>query len=480
MTASIRIMVYHRIMSNFEGKRIRDPVHGLILFEPNNERDELAWKLLNTSEMQRLRRIRQLGVSEFVYPGATHSRFSHSIGVYHTAKILMSIIKREMKKDGREFDEKKADDAVLAALLHDIGHGPFSHAFEAVQKARVEASEATQEARGKRKRNRHEDWTADIIRNPKGEIIEILGEERANEIASRFISEDPSDIYHAVFSSSFDADRLDYIRRDRMMTGTHAGHIDFEWLMDNIRVAKVSLDPDDEESEKVDTFCFAPKAIPAAEQFLLARYTLHEQVYFHKTTRAMEAVIKQLFTHLGKLLLEGKLGETGLPKQHPLVLFFQEGGDSISHYLALDDMVVWASLDMMIEATDSKLKELALRLKQRRPFKPLCLLSEVGSDQGRQNAGIRRIEREYKDKIEKGYVIKDDVRLQIYSTIGGDEEKAFKRLHVIDGSRAKEISDEQISRMIWSMAGKPKRLVRFYFAKGEDRDRAREIAKGGR
>jgi len=114
-------------------------------------------------------------------------------------------------------------------------------------------------------------------------------------VAAFFDSEDPTDVYHAIMSSSFDADRLDYLRRDKLMTGTGAGGIDFDWLMEHVRVDKVSIDAGDkvdESTNQVATFCLDLKAKPAAEQFLLARYTLHEQVYFHKTTRCVEAMIK--------------------------------------------------------------------------------------------------------------------------------------------------------------------------------------------
>src|SRR5690606_22212460 len=106
-----------------------------------------------------------------------------------------------------------------------------------------------------------------------------------DKVAELLEADDPVDIYHAVVSSSFDADRLDYLRRDKLMTGTGAGAIDFDWLMDNVRVAEIEIGAPDEEEEsvrKVATFCLAAKALPAAEQFLLARYTLHQQVYFHK------------------------------------------------------------------------------------------------------------------------------------------------------------------------------------------------------
>jgi HD superfamily phosphohydrolase len=113
-------------------QRIRDPVHGLIVFDDDGLVDEQVWALLNTPDVQRLRRIKQLGVSEFVFPSASHARFSHSVGVFHNARRLVSIIKREigLKRVDGDFNRDRAKTALFAALLHDIGHGPFSHAFE--------------------------------------------------------------------------------------------------------------------------------------------------------------------------------------------------------------------------------------------------------------------------------------------------------------------------------------------------------------
>jgi len=148
-------------MSDSNGKRIRDPVHGLIVFAETKSVDILAWKLIDTPEFQRLRRIRQLGVLEFTFPGAVHTRFAHSIGIFHNARTLVGIIEREMKRQDQNFDEERAPVALIAALLHDLGHGPFSHAFESVQ-----------EARGVKKR--HEQWTAEIIRREKGAVRPLL------------------------------------------------------------------------------------------------------------------------------------------------------------------------------------------------------------------------------------------------------------------------------------------------------------------
>jgi uncharacterized protein len=146
-------------------QRIRDPIHGLIVFNDDGLVDEGVWELLNVAEIQRLRRIKQLGVSEFVFPSASHTRFSHSIGVFHNARRLVGIIEREieLKRVEGEFNEERAKVALFAALLHDIGHGPFSHAFEEARKAL--ATERLAEATQKTKIRNHEAFTADMIRD---------------------------------------------------------------------------------------------------------------------------------------------------------------------------------------------------------------------------------------------------------------------------------------------------------------------------
>ena len=449
------------MITAFESKRIRDPVHGLIVFAENNERDALAWRLLATREMQRLRRIRQLGVSEFTFPGATHTRLAHSIGVFHCARQLVEIIRRELKRDGHRapFDQARADIAVLAALVHDIGHGPFSHTFEGVQRTR-----------GVKKR--HEQWTAGLIRNPDGEILPVLGAEKADAIASLLEAEDPEDIYHAVVSSSFDADRLDYLRRDRMMTGTGAGAIDFDWLIDNLRVAEIFLADAD---NKVPTFCFETKAIPAAEQFLLARYTLHEQVYFHKTTRCIEKMTGKLLERISELAGNKNTApkNTGLPKGHPLLCFFAKGGETVENYLALDDTVIFGALELMINASDNLIAALARRLRDRKPYKTYDL-SKLGSDSGTQAVKIRRIEREFSDQLDNGEIFKDEITLKIYSEVGGDEERMHKRLHVYDGGRVEEISGHKISPLVNALINK-KYFRRFYFENEADRKNAQQL-----
>lgn len=452
-------------------KRLRDPVHGLIVFDDRDPLrvDLLAWALIDTPEFQRLRRIRQLGVSEFTFPGAVHTRFAHSVGVFHTARTLVEVIKREMSRNQQDFDVSKAKVALVAALLHDIGHGPFSHTFEEVQKSR-----------GVNKR--HEQWTADIIRNATGKISPILENYEVGfteKVAQLLEKEDPEDIYHAVVSSSFDADRLDYLRRDRMMTGIGAGAIDFDWLIENVRVADIELDaPDDSEGDelRVPTFCLDKKALPAAEQFLLARYTLHQQVYFHKATRCVEHMIAKLLravaNHAGKRTDQAS---TGLPKDHPLLRFFAKQGETVEDYLALDDALIAGSLEALSRANDPVISDTAARLRNRQLYKTLDL-TEFGEDQGAQRLALRRINRDFGGKIKSEDVLVDDkASIGIYAEIGGDDERMHKKLHILDAGQPKEISD--LSPLINVLRAK-KQFTRIYFQDAADRDAARRRREG--
>jgi len=447
-------------------QRLRDPVHGLIVFEVERQSlDRLAWQLIDTPEFQRLRRIRQLGVSEFVFPGATHSRFAHSIGVFHMARRLDRLLRRALKKD---HDPKRAAVAQIAALLHDLGHGPFSHTFESVQRLRGTSKH-------------HEKWSAEIIGDPTGTLRPLLEDYETgfcDEVAALLEAEDPTDIYHAVVSSSFDADRLDYLQRDRLMTGTGAGAIDIDWLLENLRVHEIDIDlPDpptenEEQQRRVPTFVFDAKALPAAEQFLLARFTLHEQVYFHKTTRCIERMIAKLLLRVAELCQNKREApkKTGLDRDHPVMRFFQKGGETPENYLALDDLVVMGAIERMTMASDPKLKELATRLRERRLYKTLDLGAVFGRDMGRQRMAARRIDKLFEESMGDSVLKDDGAAVGIYAEIGGDDEREHKKLHILDGDRPVEIS--QLSEIIRAL-GEKKRFTRYYFAEESDRDRAR-------
>jgi HD superfamily phosphohydrolase len=357
----------------------------------------------------------------------------------------------------------------LAALVHDLGHGPFSHAFETVQ-----------EARGSTKH--HEQWTAEIISNPAGAIRPILERYRpgiTGDIAELLTAEDPKDIYHAIVSSSFDADRLDYLRRDRLMTGTGAGAIDFDWLLDNLRVAEISRGGDDEDdTEAIKTFCLAEKALQASEAFLLARYHLFEQVYLHKTTRGFEAVIRSLLKRVAEFSSDGGHKQLNLDAADPLVRFFGAGDESVENYLELDDFIVWSSFAKIANCADATARDLAQRLRGRHPCKVLDINTAYPGDVGeepeqtemRRQREILRIEDQFRGQMDKS-VFKDSASISIYGEIGADQTKTHKMLSI----QLRDRSTREITKLSPTIRAlsKKRTIVRFYFLDGAERDRAR-------
>lgn len=338
----------------FVGQRIRDPLHNLIEFR-GNASENAMWAVLQTRPFQRLRRIKQLGFSELVYPGATHTRFAHCVGVFHTARQLMSIIEGHLG-DSR-FEPTRAQAALAVSLVHDVGHGPFSHAFEDVGR-RLSLKLAD-----------HETVSDLLIR--EGEVAEELrrlGSGFAADVADVVKSSGPQNIYSAVVSSQFDADRLDYMRRDRLMTGTHHGAIDFDWLVSNLEVAEVPYGVDELSLGKFETFVLGPKAVYATETYVLGLFQLYPTVYFHKATRGAEKLFTELLVRVIRMVRNGDLSKTGLPEKHPIVAFARDPND-VETVLALDDTVFWGALAMMAHSEDGVVVELAKRLRDRKLFK---------------------------------------------------------------------------------------------------------------
>lgn len=450
-------------------QRIRDPVHDLIVFDERSEVDSLAWRLLETTEFQRLRRIKQLGVSEFVFPGATHSRFSHSVGVFHIARELENLIRREftLGRVNGQVDETKIKKAVIAALVHDIGHGPFSHAFE-------EARKSIAKQRGETVIKKHEDWTAEIIENPDGNILPLLGERLAKEIADLLRADIPSDMYHSIVSSSFDADRLDYLQRDRFMTGAGSGAFDYRWLLDNVRVAEIDVSPptaDNADAIYQHSFCLGYKARDAAEDFLLARYRLYTNVYFHKTTRGFEQLLAAIFRKLGDAALSGAHDQVGLPVDNPIMTFFGPGGETVSNYLKLDDTVVWGAIEQLEHSPNEDMVLLASRLRSRDNAPCIDVQNWFVDDTEKQRRARHKIEEMCKDKFGSS-VFKDEAALTLYGEIGADDTKAHKRLMVqLSDGRTREITDLRDA----TIAGSEKKRFfhRYYFLREEECERCK-------
>jgi len=327
---------------------LRDPVHGLVTFEADEY--SIIPKLLDTREVQRLRRIRQLGLTSFAYPGADHTRFAHAVG---SAFVMTRFVRRlQGIHDALPFWQRltteRARDAVSAALLHDLGHGPFSHLFE----------EALPEA------PKHEEWTSRILLDPSTEVHRVLSESdpglptRVNELVH---GRHRLTYLARTVSGTFDVDRCDYLLRDAHATGVEYGTFDLEWLLQSLRFAEPGPD-----GEAPGLAIDGAKGLPAIESFILARLFMFQQVYFHKTSRASEWMLSKLLTRVCRLIADGTR-LAGVPRAIESIA--REGDAGLADYLELDDNALWTAIVTWQHSGDAVLRDFASRLVLRRLFK---------------------------------------------------------------------------------------------------------------
>jgi uncharacterized protein len=399
-------------------QRIRDPLHDLIEFD-GSDFESLMWEALNASEFQRLRRVKQLGFCELVYPGASHTRFAHSVGVFHTARQLSSVVKNQVDK----FDQDRAHVAMAAALLHDLGHGPFSHAFEDALKSL--------DKNKPKKHKRHELWTSEIVDGDTevGDVLRRGGKEFRAEVAKLLISEVPTDIYAAIVSSQFDADRLDYVRRDRMMTGAQHGGFDYPWLLANLEVDRIPFSIDDDHIGEAESLILGEKAFQAAESYVLGLFHMYFAVYFHKATRSAEKLLSAIIRRIGELCDSGEVDKSGLTDSHPIVKFIRSR--SLADYLALDDFVIWASLGLLAVGKDEVCSELSSRLLNRRLYKAIDIGNKFA---GREDARVR-FKGKLQEAISKGEfgpvdVFEDQPNRTPYKLRGYETPEAMSKIHI--------------------------------------------------
>jgi hypothetical protein len=271
-------------MTHYE-KFIRDPIYGFIGFT----KEEL--KLLDTPVVQRLRRIKQLGNTHLIYPGANHTRFEHSLGVMHVATRMAKKL---------DFKENEIVNIRFAALLHDIGHGPLSHNFElALSNNGKNAS--------------HEDATRIIIENDRI-VGKILGKRKKDVLA--LFDEHDDTVNSKIISGNIDADRLDYLRRDSYHIGVAYGQFDLERILHTIN-KKVEGDRSD--------LTVLEKGKEAVENFRIARYLMYTQVYFHHA----RLIADKMFERAVKVAIRD-----GIIDKSRLNI---SDDDFINYYLSLDD-----------------------------------------------------------------------------------------------------------------------------------------------
>lgn len=341
---------------------LRDPVHGLVSFE--KEEHQIVEALLGASEVQRLRHIRQLGLTSLAYPGADHTRFSHAVG---TAHVMSRFIERIQSIDSglpywQRLTSERAREALAAALLHDVGHGPFSHLFEAAVPDGP----------------RHEQWSSRIVRSPQTEVHQVLRSfdpalpERVDALIRGH--HELSYLARAV-SGTFDVDRCDYLLRDAHFTGVSYGSFDLDWLLRSFRLAQP------QEAGQAPVLAIdGTKGLPAIESFILARLFMFQQVYFHKASRASEMLMTRILGRVRVLITDGHHVD-GAP---PALIEMAEHGDAaLESYLQLDDAIMWTALRRFVASNDSILADLAQRLLSRRLLKSLELFGDDATKLGR-------------------------------------------------------------------------------------------------
>lgn len=329
-------MAYSHLKPLDHEKVFRDPVHNYI-----HVQHPTILKLIDTKEFQRLRRIKQLGTSSYTFHGAEHSRFSHSLGVYEIARRICDKFVRNYSIDKdpvNGWDDQERLVTLCAALLHDIGHGPFSHAFEGIF------------------HTDHEKMTQAIINSPETEVHQILKEvspDFPQQVASVIDKSYPNKQVVHLISSQIDADRMDYLQRDAYFTGVAYGEFDLARILRVIRPYKNKI-------------VFRYPGLHAVEDYVVSRYQMHMQIYFHHVSRGMEVTLERTLARAKKLYQRSELQ---LP--HGFLKPFFDEDFSLDDYLQLDDGVLTTHMIKWADHPDPILSDLAYRFLARRPLKSI-------------------------------------------------------------------------------------------------------------
>jgi HD superfamily phosphohydrolase len=377
----------------------RDPVHNIIRLRTDTDEGRLLVRLIDAPEFQRLRRIKQLGLALYTYQGAEHSRFTHSLGVLH----LMTRVLNRLGENYRIAAEDRAA-ACAAALLHDVGHGSFSHVMEKVLSFH------------------HEAWSVNILMSDEtevGRVLRIYSDELPQRVASIIEGTFQPAALAQLVSSQLDVDRMDYLLRDSLMTGAKYGIYDLEWIINALQI--------DEEHDRIYV---AARGLYAVEEYLQARYYMFRQVYFHRTLRSAEAVLRSILRRALKLLEEG--AEVWCAPGSAFEKVLRREPLALNEHLEIDDADVLFHIKQWQRSGDPILNDLSRRFTGRRLFKAIDL--DMPEAERASFLAAARDEVLRAGYAPDYYFIEDhagDVPYYNYYTAEGAEPKA--RIYVEDG-----------------------------------------------
>ena len=309
-----------------EKRVLRDAIHDYIHVD-----HLVIWHLINSQEMQRLRRVKQLGGTYQVFQSAEHSRFVHSLGVYQVVRRML-----ETECLDNELNDYDKLCVMCAGLLHDIGHGPFSHSFEGVFK------------------EDHENITVRMILEDSEvhNILITVHEDLPTDIAAIIQHTHKNQILIQMVSSQLDADRMDYLLRDSYMTGTTYGQFDMSRILRTMRICDGKI-------------VYKESGVQAIENYILARYHMYWQVYYHPTARSYEHLLQSVFQRVKDLFSEGYSYKTDL--KYLLPFLYDEL--TVDDFTRLDEAVVLYYFREFMNEDEFILKDLSARFLNRKLFK---------------------------------------------------------------------------------------------------------------
>lgn len=402
-----------------EEKVFKDPVHRYI-----HVRDQVIWDLIGTPEFQRLRRIKQLGTTYFTFHGAEHSRFNHSLGVY---EIVRRIIENFNRLPNWEWTAKDRMLTLCAALLHDLGHGPFSHSFEKVFDLN------------------HEDFTRKIILGDTkvNEILTKIDKKFPQEVADVIHKTHPNKLIVSLISSQIDADRMDYLQRDAYYTGVSYGHFDMERILRVMRPME-------------DQVVIKESGMHAVEDYIMSRYQMYWQVYFHPVTRSAEVILTKIL-HRAKELYESNYNFK-LEPTHFISFFEKEA--SLQDYLKLDENIAFYYFHIWQEEDDPILVDLCRRFVNRDLFK------YVEFDPATEYRTLMELKDCFtKAGINPTYYLEldssSDLPYDFYRQ--GEEEERLPILLLMPNGELRELSRQ--SDIVEAISGKTRTDHKLYYAK---------------
>ncbi|MEX2585754.1 MAG: HD domain-containing protein [Balneolaceae bacterium] len=393
-------------------KIFNDPVHGFITIPKG-----IILRLVDHPYVQRLRRIRQLGLGYLVFPAAEHSRFSHAIGALELGQRVLKILREKNTTIG----DAEVEGTLIAILLHDVGHGPLSHTLE---------------------HTLIEDFNHEIMSLAIMKELNRQFDGALDTAVDIFTDQYPKKFLHQLISSQLDIDRLDYLKRDSFFTGVSEGAVGINRILKTMRVLKGNV-------------VIEKKGIYAVENYILSRRLMYMQVYLHKTVLSADMLLKKIFERVSWLIQQGeKLHQPSIALR-----YFLENRLSakksiptsmIEMYTLLDDHDIYLSIKYWVHADDPILSDLCSRFLNRSLFRTTFLNRKPGKKR------IRDMTAKTQEELKRLKLPNDEVSASFYFSADESYSSAYKYENegiwiLDDDERAVEFSKAADTRNIFAL-----------------------------